>query len=110
MSDKKPLSACAQLRNRIQEEEDRTRQNAKKVRISVAVAQDLMVMEAEDWLKEAKGFTDWEFCKKLASAFLREGEKAANGLSLSIVGPILEVAEDYDAPDVEITLGNPWPT
>ena len=97
------------LRKLIQAEEDRTRQYAKRVRISKGIAQELMVMEAEDWLAASNGFSNIESCKKLADDFLRQGEIAANGLSISPeVGPILEVSEETSSPDVEIIVGHPW--
>jgi len=109
MSKEHPSAAhFERLRDLIDAEEERTQQYARRVRISQDVATDLMAMEAEDWHLASRGFTDIEDCDKLANDFLRRGVVAVNGLSISIIGPVLEVAEDLSAPDVEITLGLPY--
>ena len=96
------------LRALIDAEEERTQQYARRVRISDSVANGLMAMEAEDWHAASRGFTELADCARLANDFLRRGTAAANGLSISVLGPVLEVSEDLDAPDVEITLGLPY--
>ena len=68
-----------------------------------------MGMEAEDWMEASRGFTDLKFCVELANDFLKRGESAANGLSISIIGPVIEVADSDAAPDVEIVVGLQWP-
>ncbi len=102
-------AAFVRLRKLIQDEEDLTRQYARRVRISKNIARDLMAMEAEDWLEASKGFADLNFCRELANDFLRRGEIAATGLSISVIGPVLEVSDDDSATEVEITVGLPWP-
>jgi hypothetical protein len=100
--------AVSKLHRRIKEEEQRTKQYAGKVRISRFTALDLAGMEAADWHEASNGWTELEQCKVFASEFNKRGEMAANGLKLSVVGPVLEVSTDPDAPDVEITQGIPF--
>ncbi|MFZ2276575.1 MAG: hypothetical protein WAW39_02205 [Prosthecobacter sp.] len=108
MSKQNPdASRFEHLRELIRVEEQRTNQQASRVRISYEIAADLMGMEAEDWYAAGKGFSDMDYCTRLANDFLRCGIAAANGLSISVVGPILEVAEDQAAPPVEIAQGIP---
>jgi hypothetical protein len=97
--------ALSRLLRRIKEEEQRTRQYAVRVRISRSVGLDIAAMDAADWHDASNGWTEMDQCKKLASDFLKEGEAAAQGLRLSVVGPVLEVSTVHDAPDVEIIEG-----
>lgn len=100
--------ALSRLRQKIKAEEQRTRQYALRVRISRSMGRDLAAMEAEDWHDASNGWTEMAQCNKLANDFLREGEAAARGLRLSVVGPVLEVSDAHDAPDIEILAGIPF--
>jgi hypothetical protein len=105
MTKNNPLS---QLRQKIEQEEQRTRKHACCVRISQEVALDLAKMGAADWHDASNGWAEMPQCKKFADEFWRDGVAAANGLRLSVVGPILEVSNAHGAPDVEITAGIPF--
>jgi len=102
MTKSNPLS---RLRHQIEQEQHRTRKYARRVRISQEVALDLAKMEAADWHDASNGWTEMPQCKKFADEFMADGIAAANGLRLSVVGPILEVSTIHGAPDVEITDG-----
>ena len=109
MSKAQPSTAhFDRLRELIAAEEERTQQYARRVRISHDVAKGLLAMEAEDWHLASRGLTELVDCNRLANDFLSRGIVAANGLSISIIGPVLEVAEDLSAPDVEIAQGIPY--
>ena len=92
----------------IDDEEDRTNQFANCVTISKKIANELASMDAFDWYAAAKGFADIEDCHRLANSFLEHGSCAANGLAVSIVGPIISVSDNPNAPKVEITNGDSW--
>jgi len=49
----------------------------------------------------------WEIANILPPIFNRRGPLAVNGFSISLAGPILELNENHDAPEVEITKGLP---
>lgn len=100
--------AISRLLRRIKDEEQRTSQYALRVRISSAVALDLAAMKAEDWHDASNGWTEMPQCEKLASDFLNEGTAAANGLRLSVAGPVLEVSSSHNGPDLEISQGIPF--
>jgi hypothetical protein len=97
--------ALSRLRCKIKAEEQRTRQNAVRVRISISVGLDLAGMQAADWHDACNGWTEMDQCEKFAGDFMKKGAAAAQGLRLSPVGPVLEVSTAGDAPDVEITEG-----
>jgi len=105
MAKDNPLS---RLHAKIEQEEQRTKQHALRVRISRTEALDLAGMDAADWHDASNGWTEMPQCRKLAGDFLRDGIAAAHGLRLSVADPVLEVALPHDAPDVEITEGIPY--
>lgn len=108
MNKSKPSSAhFDHLRTLIDAEEIRTKQSAQRVRISRAIARNLASLNAEDWQLACGGFTDLEGCGRIAQDFIIRGSTAANGLKISEVGPVLEVADGFSAPEVEITQGKP---
>ena len=106
MSKSKPSSAhFDNLRKLIDAEEKRTNQSAQRVRISRTIARNLSSMNAVDWHLAGGGFIDLDECDRIVSDFSKRGFTAANGLKIS--GTELEVADNFSAPDVEITQGIP---
>tara|TARA_R110002049_G_scaffold222886_1_gene394516 strand:- start:2946 stop:3329 length:384 start_codon:yes stop_codon:yes gene_type:complete len=108
-SDNPNIAPFTSLRSLVNQEEDRTQQYARRVRVSKSVALELVKMDSDDWHAAGRGFFEMNDCRRISSVFLREGEDALNGMSFSIVGPVFSVATDLDAPDVEILEGIPFP-
>lgn len=94
-----------QLRQMIRDEENRQGMLASHVRISKRAANELLGLDAKDWFEECGGSKSMDDCRRIADDFLARGEVAANGLSISPVGPVIEVSEDLKAPLVEILKG-----
>ena len=93
------------LRQMIRDEEERQGMVASHVRISKKAANELLGLSAKDWYEESNRSKSMAECRKLADDFITKGEIAANGLSISPVGPVIEVSEDLKAPLVEILKG-----
>ena len=96
------------LMAQIRAEEQRTRQRAEVVRISRDLAAGLLEMQEIDWYAACMEHGDAEFCARVAADFVEDGIQAVNGLALPGNGPVLELADEPDAPNVEIIVGTAW--
>jgi hypothetical protein len=100
--EQKNESPITEIIRQVSEEQARTGKNAKIVRIAPHIASGLVGMSAEDWHNSSNGFTDMSECRRIAEDFKKRDIAAVNGFRLWLNGPVLRLATDSNAPDIEI--------
>lgn len=96
------------LRQLIDQEAEATQQYPILVEISNDIALDLSKMDAFDWHAASKGFSSLSECDLIVGTLFRDGVSAISGLSISKLGPILQLSTDLNAPPVKILDGKPY--